>query len=575
MAGTTTQWILELVDNITGPAQAATSSSNTLADSVEKINDKLDKTSNAGRSAGDTLETFGRRMMYLNQISDVVGKMSSEFDALVAPGERFQYSMANLQAIAGVTGETFDLIGDKARASAQKFGGDAANAVDSYTVLLSKLGPQIANYPEALASMGESVMLTSKMMKNDAASAVDALTTAMNKYGVSIDDPVLASKAMSEIMNIMAAASKEGSAELMQQKAALEQCGGEARQANISFAETISAIQVLDKAGKSASEGGVALRNVLTTLGQGRFMAKDVQLELAKVGISAEMLNDQSLSLSDRLKILRPVLEDSALFSKMFGRETAGAAMALVQGIPKLEEYTQAVSGTKTAEEQAAIMMGTRLEKKNQNQAFWDDMKISVFGVAESLIPFTQFVGTAMEKVVLFGMTIFSTSQIMSTSMGKSVLASMKSLVTLQFSFHAAAKSISAAIFSIPIIGWVALAITLLGGLGVYFYKTSETFRGMLSGMWEGVRAIFGNMGGFIKDILSGVWEIIKSVFNPANWFGDGDGVKDGIAKIATAAKDYGEAIGSSFASGREKGIESYRAEIGRASCRERVYVLV
>ena len=92
----------DLVDNITGPAQAATSSSNTLADSVEKINDKLDKTSNAGRSAGDTLETFGRRMMYLNQISDVVGKMSSEFDALVAPGERFQYSMANLQAIAGV-----------------------------------------------------------------------------------------------------------------------------------------------------------------------------------------------------------------------------------------------------------------------------------------------------------------------------------------------------------------------------------------------------------------------------------------------------------------------------------------
>ena len=97
-------------------------------------------------------------MMYLNQISDVVGKITNGFDSMIAPGEKFQYSMANLQAISGVTGETFDLIGEKARASAEKSGGDAANAVDSYTVLLSKPGTQIAKYQEDLSSMGERVM---------------------------------------------------------------------------------------------------------------------------------------------------------------------------------------------------------------------------------------------------------------------------------------------------------------------------------------------------------------------------------------------------------------------------------
>ena len=50
-----------------------------------------------------------------------------------------------------------------------------------------------------------------------------------------------------------------------------------AKAAGVSFAETNAAIQVLDKAGKKGSEGGVALRNVMSTLAQGRFLPKDVR----------------------------------------------------------------------------------------------------------------------------------------------------------------------------------------------------------------------------------------------------------------------------------------------------------
>ena len=83
MAGTTTQWILELVDKITGPAQSASSTSRHLTVNVDKVNDKLDKTSNSSKRAGESLETFGRRMMYLNQISDVVGKTTNGCDSMI------------------------------------------------------------------------------------------------------------------------------------------------------------------------------------------------------------------------------------------------------------------------------------------------------------------------------------------------------------------------------------------------------------------------------------------------------------------------------------------------------------
>ena len=92
-------------------------------------------------------------------------------------------------------------------------------------------------------------------MGGDGVAAAEVLTTAMNQYGVSLDDPIKASEEMARMMNVMAAAGQEGSAELPAIKVALEQCGMAAKAANVSFEETNAAIQVLDKAGKKGFGG--------------------------------------------------------------------------------------------------------------------------------------------------------------------------------------------------------------------------------------------------------------------------------------------------------------------------------
>lgn len=79
--------------------------------------------------------------------------------------------------------------------------------------------------------------------------------------------------------------------------------------------------------------------------------------------------------------MLKPLLNDAALFSKLFGTENANAARALVQGTEELGRLTEAVSGTKSAEEQAAIVMDSYAEKQARINQKIADFKIWLFQV--------------------------------------------------------------------------------------------------------------------------------------------------------------------------------------------------
>ncbi len=155
--------------------------------------------------------------------------------------------------------------------------------------------------------------------------------------------------------------------------------GMAAKGANVSFEETNAAIQVLDKAGKKGAEGGVAIRNMLAIMGQGRFLPKETQAALKAAGVDLGKMGDSSLSLADRLRTLSPVMNDGALLTKIFGMENQNAARALIGGIPEMERLTNAITGTNVAYQQAAIVMESPLEKNKRLQAQLDDFKISLF----------------------------------------------------------------------------------------------------------------------------------------------------------------------------------------------------
>lgn len=343
-----------------------------MSESAGRFNAAVEGTHSWLGKLGQTLAVWDLASNYVSKFNDTLGTLS-------ASGISLDRQMHDLSAVAGVTGDTLKQIEGYARDSAKTFGIDASQAVEGYKLLLSQLSPELGKYPDALQAMGNSVATTSKLMGGDGVAAAEVLTTAMNQYGVSLDDPIKASEEMARMMNVMAAAGQAGSAELPAIKVALQQCGMAAKAANVSFEETNAAIQVLDKAGKKGSEGGVALRNVLSTLAAGRFLPEKTLEELQKAGINVDALSDKTQPLKNRLEALKPLLNDDALLSALFGRENANAARALVQGTESLQDFTDAVTDTTSAEEQAAIVMESYAERQARINQRFEDFKISVF----------------------------------------------------------------------------------------------------------------------------------------------------------------------------------------------------
>lgn len=480
-------------------------------------------------------DSFEGKLLALNQFTDYLGNLRNSFAETMAPGAALNASLADLAAISGATGKELDTVEKFARRTAREFGGSASGAVESYKLLLSQLSPELTKNTEALDAMGRNVAILSKTMGGDTTAAAEVLTTAMNQYGVSLKDPMEASRQMADMMNIMAAAGREGSAELPTIKVALEQCGMAAKAAGVSFAETNAAIQVLDKAGKKGSEGGVALRNVMATLAQGRFLPKDVQQELVAAGVSINDLTDQSKTLAERLTILKPVMADSALFSKLFGRENANAAMALVQGTEQVERWTDAISGTNTAVEQSKIIMETYNEKLARINARFDDIKISIFNccgdlgiwvevVAGALIPVSQLIPlvSGLAKAILFLRTVnFKSAFSGVVTRIRSIIAGLMMMnvslgvtggfwTAFKVIAQNACRSVGVAIMNIPIVGWIAAGIAVVIAVVQQLWDKCKGFRIAVFTAWEAIKAA----GNAVWIILKAIGEQIAIAFN-------------------------------------------------------------
>lgn len=439
----------------------------------------------------EVCEKWAGRLAKLNLASDYLQNVSGVLKDIGSGAVTLDSQMHDLSAVAGVTGEGLKTIEGYARSSAKAFGTDASVAIQGYKLILSQLSPELGKCPAALKAMGDAIQTTSKLMGNDGTAAAEVLTTAMNQYGVSLADPMEASRKMAEMMNVMAAAGQAGSAELPAIKAALEQCGMASKAANVSFEETNAAIQVLDKAGKKGSEGGVALRNTLSILSQGRFLPKDTREELERAGIDVLALGDKSKSLKERLELLKPVLNDSALFSKLFGMENANAARALVQGTEQLGQFTEAVTGTNSAEEQAATVMESTAEKRARFRQQIEDIKIS----------FTQLTGGVFAWVGVAASAAAPLSQLTPVFIG--IYKGVRLAMSLNYAaaLGRVATMARTAAISITLMGSrTALANGIsLGFIGNIGRCTIALFRFSTAGIWSGIKAL----GAFLLSLIT------------------------------------------------------------------------
>lgn len=531
---------------------------------IDGIIGGLGRASDKANGFSAAVEKIGKGAFYLNNIKQAISGVADDFNRAIEPGIAYNSSLKDMQAITGVSDKQLGELGNAARQTAKDFGlNGAAGAVDTYKLLLSKLGPELANSRDELNEMGKDAAILSKQLGNDTAGATEILTTALNQYGISIDKPKEATKAMAAMMNIMSAAAQEGSAELPQIKSALEQAGMMAKTANVSFAELNAGIQVLDKAGKKGAEGGVAIRNVLAELSQGKMMPRQQIALLQAAHIDVEKLADKSKSFADRLKLLNPIVNDNAAMVKLFGKENVAAGIALVKSTSEIDRLTGKIVGTNSATEMANTIMGSFSERMARINARMKDLGISIFQATEGFIPFIQMgmgglqvMANLAQASSLFSM--IARSRLLA-SLGAAVV-SMGSWIATTTAATLAQLGLNAAMYANPIgmlvlgiVGAVAAVAALvhwwdeiwgaIKAFGIWVWEHNPFrflidvvdrifpgFKKAMSAVWDWIIGKFEALVGWIKK----AWGWIKSLFGSDTK----EATKEAVQEFANNAKD-------------------------------------
>lgn len=541
MASTTTQWILELVDKITSPLRSATESAQKMTDTVEQTTDEVEQLGQQANETASILEKFGKGMFFMNEIKDGVDGITDAFDNAIQPGVQFQYAMSQVQAISGIAGDKFDLVQQKARDLAKTFGVDASDAAGVFSTLLSQLGPQIAEYPDAIESMARSSLTLSKTMDGDVAGAVRALTTSFNAFEGEATDVDSAAKLMNMQMNLIAKSAQVGAAEVVDISESLKNIGPAASNLGVSFAETNALFQVLGQNQIKAAEAGTALRNSMLILSA---PTSDAAKALQALGVDMSVMSDKSIPFADRLKELVPVMNNTEVMARLFGRENVVAGQILVGNTEKIKQWTEEVQGSNSAVDQANIIMNTTAERMKRMDAFINDLKISFFEFVEPFVPIIKVLGVVTGVIVTLGMVAFSVTNIMQLGITKTAIT-----------WATSCKLITRSIYGIPIIGWVLAVIGAIATL----YNSWEGFRVYFMGFVNSVKELFVQL---VKIVVSAVKAIVKSI-NPANWFDDSFKFSDVWEQFAKEAKAGGEKIAMAWNEGKAKGQESWNRSRG------------
>lgn len=381
--------------------------------------------------------------------------VQNAFDGLASlseSGTGFQQSIADLQAITGIVGKDLQAISHAARETGKQSGLGAKGAVDAFTLLASQI--QIDKIGlQGLMQLQKETITLAQAGGLEMADAATAMAATINQFGLEASEA-------NRVINVLAAGSKYGAAEVADLAQSFKVSGATAAAAGLSVEQTAGAIEVLSQMNLKGAEAGTALRNIIlklqTTLG----------IDLSNVG------------LAKALDGLKPKLQDTTYLAKVFGAENIAAAQYLITNAQAVDEMTAAVTGSNVAQEQAAIRTDTVAEKMKQIQARIDDMKISLFEMTGGLTGYASALGDT---------GVMISQMIPLISLLKGWIVKLSGVIGIA---TAATKLFSLALWTNPITWFVAAIAALVAGL-VIAYKKLDGFRNLVNKLWVDLKKTF------------------------------------------------------------------------------------
>ncbi|MGJ7655064.1 phage tail tape measure protein [Escherichia coli] len=289
---------------------------------------------NAQEDAKKTDEAYSRMG---RTISGVAGRLAGfagaglSLGAIITTTREYGQALSDLSAITGATGAQLKTLDEAAQEMGRSTEYSASQAVEALK-LMASAKPELLQTADGLTAATKSALTLAQAAGSTLPDATRTLALSLNQFGAGAQEA-------DRYINVLAAGAKFGASEIADTAAAIKNGGVAAAQAGVGFETLNAAIQVLAEREIKGGEAGTALRNVILALEKGT----DKTLKPSVVDLSGALENLSKKNLS------------TAQAVKLFGVENINAASVLVDNRSKLDALTQALTGTQTAHEQAAI----------------------------------------------------------------------------------------------------------------------------------------------------------------------------------------------------------------------------
>lgn len=460
-------------------------------EAVDKLDDKLEEagqeaqqTGEKGTEAFDSIDNSIRNIE-LTSLIQQVQMVGETLGQLATPAVEFEQSMADLSAITGSIGEELEDLTQTARDVGKASGLGASESARAFAILAGQIDVPI----DALKVLQRETITLAQAGALPLEDAANAVAGTINQFGMEASEA-------SRVVNVLAAGSRAGGAEVVDLSESFKVAGAAANAAGVSIEETAGALEVLAQNNTKGAEAGTAMRNMLVA------MQTRLGIDISQTGFAGGLRIIQ-----EELDKLQSPVERTTFLAKAFGRENMVAAQFLLSNADAVEEMTTAVTGTNSAMEQAEIRNDTWAHKMEVARAKIDDVLISMSSLSGSLLPMAGIIGEQVSKFSGLIPLVSSASKMLQGFSIKTTVATV------------AQKGLNAVLRANPI-GAVITAISALVAGVVYAYNHFEGFRQSVQETWGKLQALWSMLYERLKPAFDLIGKIVGGALKIAfGWF--------------------------------------------------------
>lgn len=543
-------------DNLTREIDKAERQLKSFEAQSDKTFQKLAKVRDLATDFGKSAQEMGGKLTKrltapIAGLAGIAGKITTDFDA----------NMSKVQAISGVSEQSFISLRDKAREMGATTQFSASEAAEALTYMA------MAGWKDQDMINGlDGVMNLAAASGEDLATTSDIVTDAITAFGLTAKDSA-------HFADVLAAASSNSNTNVALMGETFKYAAPIAGTLGYSVEDTAVAIGLMANNGIKGSQAGTALRTGLTRLAS---PTKQVEEGMAMLGLSIEDV--QGLSLDETLRVFRSAFSDldgtqqAQAASLIFGQQAMSGMLgiintseddynALSNAINNADGSAENMAKTmqdnlggkikilKSALEELAISFGDLLMPK---------LKEVVDGITDFVNKLNELPAPAKELILGIGLFLAAIGPILlivgkiSSGIGliSGALAVMQGSMVgatpamiglakmfsfIKFAFAGLKTLLLAHPIAAVVIGAIAIAIPLI-------IKNWDTIKEFLINTWNSIKEIAINIWNGLKDFFINIWTGITEAWS-AFWDTIGEWLGQKFETIKLTLQPYVESF--------------------------------